>query len=70
MNCLFLHLSNIFFYVESENNIGFQPNQWVNKLFNFKVICSLFNTEEIQTLIFAFFYFKTYVLSCFQSFIK
>ena len=60
---VFLHFSNVYFYVESENNIGFLE-KWIDKkLFNFKVIYSLCNTEETLTFIFPLFQGKLFHFS-------
>ena len=59
---VFLHFFNVFFSVESENDIGFLEKPIGKKLFNFKVIYSLCNTEEMLTLIFPLFQGKNHVI--------
>jgi len=59
----FVQLSNVFFPIESKNNNRFLEKSIVKKI-NFKGIFPLFNTEEVQTLIFHIFcmlnnYFKS-----------
>ena len=51
-----------FFSVESENDIVFLEKPIGKKLFNFKVIYSLCNTEEMLTFIFPLFQGKNHVI--------
>ena len=51
---LSMHLSNVIFSKETENNNFFQKKLF-KKLFNFEVIFFLFNTDETQTLFFRMF---------------
>ena len=59
---VFLHFFNVFFSVESENDIVFLEKPIGKKLFNFKVIYSLCNTEEMLTFIFPLFQGKNHVI--------
>ena len=58
----FLNVFNVFFSVESENDIIFLEKQIGRKLFNFKVIYFLCNTEEIHTFILPLFQSKNHVI--------